>query len=101
MICHALVVIQFEFSVWGQPDILSGKPKCRPDRPKGEPESRVAWHGFCLWLWTPDRRSAPSGATLQEVLAGVRKCHDSSWSVVAAARGRAASLDTALRAYSG
>ena len=36
---------------------------CRPGRPKGEPGSRVDPTGFCPWLWSPDRRCAPSGVT--------------------------------------
>ena len=36
---------------------------CHPGRPEGEPGTGADPKGFCLWLWTPDRRFAPSGVT--------------------------------------
>ncbi len=36
---------------------------CHPGRPEGEPGTTADPKGLCLWLWSPDRRFAPSGVT--------------------------------------
>ena len=36
---------------------------CHPGRPEGEPGTRADPKGLCRWLWSPDRRFAPSGVT--------------------------------------